>query len=108
MTGQLSATRADYPEPDWSAMCALWTQPDCARPGWVAFSGGLRGPPRGFRRCQQGDVRRMTILIILIVLAMIFFGIGAVIEGLFWMLLIGFALVVAAIWYGWTRLRRTG
>jgi hypothetical protein len=49
----------------------------------------------------------MTILIILLVLALIFFGIGAVIEGLFWMLLIGFALVVAAIWFGWTKLRRT-
>lgn len=46
----------------------------------------------------------MTILIILIVLAMIFFGIGAVIEGLFWMLLIGFALVVAAIWFGLSRM----
>jgi hypothetical protein len=49
----------------------------------------------------------MTVLIILIVLALIFFGVGAVIEGLFWMFLIGFALVVAAIWFGWTRLRRT-
>jgi len=49
----------------------------------------------------------MAILVVLIVLALIFFGIGAVIEGLFWMLLIGFAFVVAAIWFGWTRLRQT-
>jgi hypothetical protein len=48
----------------------------------------------------------MTVLIILIVLALIF-GVGAVIEGLFWMFLIGFALVVAAAWFGWTRLRRS-
>ena len=56
---------------------------------------------------SAGDDRPMTILIILLVLALIFFGIGAVIEGLFWMLLIGLAFVVAAIWFGWTRLRRT-
>ena len=48
----------------------------------------------------------MTVLIILVVLAVIF-GLGAVIEGLLWMLLIGLALMVAAIWFGWTRLRRT-
>ena len=47
----------------------------------------------------------MTILIVLILLALIF-GAGAVIEGLFWMFLIGFALLVAAIWFGWSRLRR--
>jgi hypothetical protein len=49
----------------------------------------------------------MTILVLLLLLALIFFGVGAVIEGLFWLLLIGFALLVAAIWFGWTRLRRT-
>ena len=48
----------------------------------------------------------MTILIVLIVLALIFFGVGAVVEGLFWMLVIGFALVVAALWYGWSKFRQ--
>ena len=48
----------------------------------------------------------MTVLIILVVLALIF-GVGAVIEGLLWMFLIGLALIVAAIWFGWSRLRRT-
>lgn len=47
----------------------------------------------------------MTVLIILLLLALIF-GIGAVIEGLLWMFLIGFALLVAAIWFGWSRVRR--
>ena len=49
----------------------------------------------------------MTILIVLIVLAMIFFGVGAVVEGLFWMLLIGFVLLVAALWFGWSKLRQS-
>lgn len=47
----------------------------------------------------------MTVLIILVVLALIF-GVGAIIEGLLWMLLIGLALMIAAIWFGWSRLRR--
>ncbi len=46
----------------------------------------------------------MTVLIILVVLALLF-GIGAVVEGLLWMLLIGIVLVVVAGWYGWTKLR---
>jgi hypothetical protein len=48
----------------------------------------------------------MTVLVILVVLAIIF-GIGAVIEGLLWMFLIGAALLVAAIWFGWSKLRST-
>ena len=48
----------------------------------------------------------MIVLVILLVLALIV-GIGAVIEGLLWMFLIGFALLVAAIWFGWSRFRRT-
>ena len=47
----------------------------------------------------------MTILVILVVLAVVF-GIGAVIEGLLWMFLIGVALLVAATWFGWSRIRR--
>lgn len=46
----------------------------------------------------------MTVLVILLVLALIV-GVGAVIEGLLWMLLIGFALLVAAVWFGWSTLR---
>lgn len=48
----------------------------------------------------------MTLLVILLVLALIF-GVGAVVEGLLWMFLIGALFVVAAGWYGWTRLRRS-
>lgn len=47
----------------------------------------------------------MTVLIVLLVLALLF-GVGAVIEGLLWLFLIGLALVVAAVWFGWSRLRR--
>ena len=47
----------------------------------------------------------MIVLIILVILAIIF-GIGAVVEGLLWMFLIGLALLVAAVWFGWSRLRR--
>lgn len=48
----------------------------------------------------------MTVLIVLIVLALLF-GLGAVIEGLLWMFLLGIVLVLAAGWYGWTKLRGT-
>ncbi len=45
----------------------------------------------------------MTVLIVLAII----FGVGAVLEGLLWMFLLGFALLIAAIWFGWTKLRRT-
>jgi hypothetical protein len=47
----------------------------------------------------------MTLLVIFIVLAVLF-GVGAVVEGLFWLFLIGAALLVAAIALGWSQLRR--
>ena len=46
----------------------------------------------------------MAILVILVILAVIF-GIGAVLEGLVWLFLIGLALLVAAAWFGWTKVR---
>lgn len=46
----------------------------------------------------------MTVLVILILLALVF-GVGAVIEGILWLLLITLVLVVAAAWWGATRLR---
>lgn len=47
----------------------------------------------------------MTVLVILLILAVIF-GVGAVIEGLLWMFLIGVALVLAAAFFGWRALTR--
>lgn len=47
----------------------------------------------------------MTVLIILILLAIVF-GIGAVVEGLLWLFLIGLALIIAAAWFGWSKFRR--
>ncbi|MFP5322857.1 MAG: hypothetical protein ACLGIC_13575 [Acidimicrobiia bacterium] len=51
----------------------------------------------------------MTVLVILVILALIF-GVGAVLEGLAWAVLISLALLTAAAWYGFTKLRgvRTG
>lgn len=46
----------------------------------------------------------MTVLIVLLILALLF-GLGAVIEGLFWLFLIAFVLLVAAAWFGWTKVR---
>lgn len=60
------------------------------------------GLPAVFR----GYYHAMTVLIILVVLALLF-GVGAVVEGLLWMLLIGIVLVVVAGWYGWTKVRGT-
>lgn len=48
----------------------------------------------------------MIVLVILLVLALVI-GVGAIIEGLFWLLLIGLALVVGAIWFGRSKFRRT-
>lgn len=49
----------------------------------------------------------MTIVLILILLAVVF-GVGAVLEGLAWLFLITFALLAAAAWYGWSKLRGFG
>jgi hypothetical protein len=46
----------------------------------------------------------MTVLVILVLLALVI-GVGGVLEGLAWMLLIALALIAAAAWFGWSRLR---
>jgi hypothetical protein len=46
----------------------------------------------------------MPILVILIILALVF-GVGAVIEGLFWLVLISVALFIAAAVFGFNTLR---
>lgn len=48
----------------------------------------------GVRRGQQGYIRRMGIVIALLLLALIFGGIGLLVEGLFWLLIIALVLVV--------------
>lgn len=45
----------------------------------------------------------MALLVILILLALVF-GVGAVLEGIAWLLLIGLVLFVVAVWVGWRRL----
>lgn len=54
-----------------------------------------------------GTDHGMTIVVILILLALVF-GVGAVLEGLAWLFLITVALLLAAAWYGWTKLRGFG
>ena len=46
----------------------------------------------------------MTLVVILILLALLF-GVGAVLEGIAWVLLITLVLLVAAGWYGWSKVR---
>lgn len=46
----------------------------------------------------------MTLVVVLVILALIF-GVGAVLEGIAWVLLISAVLIVAAIWFGWRRVR---
>lgn len=47
----------------------------------------------------------MPVLVILIILALLLGVVGAVIEGLLWILLIGIALGAAAVGYGWLKVR---
>ena len=61
----------------------------------------------GFLQRRVGYPRSMIILVILVVLALAI-GVGAVLEGLLWMLLIGFVLLIAAGWYGWSKFRSVG
>ena len=64
---------------------------------------------RGVGRGRDGHVPDgrcvVTVLVILLILAVIF-GVGAVIEGLLWMFLIGVALLLAAAFFGWRALTR--
>jgi hypothetical protein len=49
----------------------------------------------------------MVVVLILVLLALVL-GVGAVLEGIAWALLITLALLVAAGWYGWTKVRGVG
>lgn len=51
-----------------------------------------------------GYGRRMVVLVVLIVFALIF-GVGAVLEGLAWAFLIGLVLLLVAAWWGWSKVR---
>ncbi|MFP5255162.1 MAG: hypothetical protein ACLGI8_04845 [Acidimicrobiia bacterium] len=46
----------------------------------------------------------MTVLVALVLLALIF-GVGAVLEGLAWAVLISLVLLGIAAWYGFTKVR---
>ena len=46
----------------------------------------------------------MVIVVVLVILALLF-GVGAIIEGLLWAVLISLVLVAAAAWWGWSKVR---
>lgn len=46
----------------------------------------------------------MTVLLILVILALIF-GVGAVLEGIAWAILVSLLLLAVAAWSGWTKVR---
>lgn len=45
----------------------------------------------------------MPLLIVFVIAALIF-GIGGVIKGLLWAMLIGLLLLIGAVWWGWRTL----
>lgn len=47
----------------------------------------------------------MTFVLVVLVLLALVFGVGAVLEGIAWALLVSVVIVVAAVWLGWRRLR---
>jgi uncharacterized membrane protein YdbT with pleckstrin-like domain len=63
--------------------------------------------------CGRAEVARigyrpkMPIVIVLIILALLF-GVGAILEGLLWAILISLVLVVAAAWFGFNKVRGAG
>ena len=67
-------------------------------------------PGRALRRgavariCNDRKGVILTLLVILILLALIF-GVGAVLKGILWVLVIAAALVIAAIYLGYRRFR---
>ncbi len=49
----------------------------------------------------------MGIVVLLLVLALLFGGIGLLVEGLFWLLIIGLVLLVASAFTGYSARGRT-
>lgn len=46
----------------------------------------------------------MALLVVLLLAALVF-GVGAVLEGLLWLFLITAVLIAAAVWFGWRKFR---
>lgn len=47
----------------------------------------------------------MTFILVLLVVLALIFGVGAVLEGIAWAMLISVALIAVAIWFGWRKSR---
>lgn len=45
----------------------------------------------------------MTWLVVLLIVLALVFGVGAVLEGVLWVLLIGAALLAVAAWFAWQK-----
>lgn len=59
----------------------------------------------GKNRSTTTEETHLGIVIVLIVLALIFGVLGAVIEGLFWLLIIGLVLLVGSAIFGFSKRR---
>lgn len=57
---------------------------------------------------RSGTPSDMTVLLVILIVLGLVFGLGAVLEGIAWALLIGLVLLVAAGWIGWQKLRHLG
>ena len=60
---------------------------------------------RGVSRHPYGYWSLMIVLLVILVLLAMAFGVGAVLEGIAWALLIGIVLLAAAGWLAWQKLR---
>ncbi len=52
--------------------------------------------------------RAMTATLIILLLLALVFGIGAVLEGIFWLLLITLAVIGGLVLFGWFKFRSWG
>jgi hypothetical protein len=67
------------------------------------LTGAKRGYATGDRRPKGPDVLGLIVVLLIVWLALIV--IGAVIKGLFWLLIIGAVLFVATAAFGWVKRR---
>lgn len=65
----------------------------------------LDSSARRFGLDRDGYPGRVTVLVIVLLVLALVFGVGAVLEGLAWLFLITLILLVAAGWFGWTKVR---
>jgi hypothetical protein len=55
----------------------------------------------------SGKVHTMSLVVLLLILALLFGGVGLFVEGLTWLLIIGLVLLVVSLFTGYTSRTRT-